>query len=233
MTCRVICIALIASLFAMPPAAAASRKPGKGDLHSNLARVSSFCEQAVLRAPGTGFPLPSLRGVGIHGGAPRDSGVPDLVKRFAARQPMARIFSAPTFNLHFQAPGGDVWALVYDSLPTCDVMVTGASGDMPATAARLAESLAGDGWQIAAFRPATATMPLSKHILVKRLPKPGMPDFGLMLVIRAPAGEAADPAGVQLELDFIAGKVENSPGSPEVGMEVKIPAGRAGTPDPR
>src|SRR5687767_9906150 len=102
MTDRVICIALIASLLALPTAAAAMRKPGKGDLESNLARVSSFCEQAVLRAPGTGFRLPSLGGVGIHT-AQQDAGVPDLVKRFAARQPMARIFSSPTFNLHFQA----------------------------------------------------------------------------------------------------------------------------------
>jgi hypothetical protein len=233
MTYRLLSIALAASLVALPPVAAASRKPGKGDLSTNLARVSAFCEQAILRAPGKGFPLPSLRGIEIHGGDPRDPGVPDLVKRFAARQQMAQLVSSPTFNMRFRAPDGDAWALVYEALPACDVMVTGASGDMPAAAVRLAESLGGDGWEVAGFIPATASRPLSKHILVKKLPKPGSPDFGIMLTVRALAGDSADPTGVQMEMGFLAGAVSNPPGSSDVKVEVNIPAITGAAPKPK
>lgn len=233
MTYRLLYIAVAASIAAMPSSAAALRKPEKGDLNSNLARVSAFCEQVVLRAPGKSFPIPSPRGLEIHTGDARDPGVPDLVRRFAARQPMARIYPSPTFNLRFLAPGGDVWAHVYEALPTCNAMVTGASGDMPAAAARLAASLGGGGWQIAAFRPATATMPLSKHILVKKLPRPGTPDFGIMLTILGLAGDSADPTGVQLEMKFVAGQVQNSPDSSDVTVRMNISASPTAAPQPK
>lgn len=228
MTCRLLRLAMAASLVTLPPTAAAARKPAKGDLNSNLARVSSFCEQAVLRAPGTGFPIDSPRGIDIHVGARLDGRVPDLVKRFAARQAAAPLVSSPSFQLHFLAPGGDVWALVYDRLPICNVMVTGASADMSTAASRLANTLGGEGWQIAGSIPATPDRPLSKHVLVKKIAKPGVPDFGLMLTIRALAG-AADPTGIQLEMELLAGEVENSPESSDVKVKISLPAGGAGT----
>lgn len=232
MTRRLLCAALVACLFAVPAATAAPRKPAKGDLDSNLVRASSFCEGAALRPAGAGFQLPSMRGIAIHDRAPRDTGVPDLVKRFAATQPMAALAPSPSFHLHFLAPGGDVWALVYDGLPSCSVMVTGASGDIPAAALRLVESLRGDGWEIAGFRPATAAVPQSKHILIKKLAKPGTPGFGLMLSLRALAGDSADPAGVQLEMRFLAGELVSSPGSPDVEVKMDLPAGRVGNASP-
>jgi hypothetical protein len=235
MTYRVLCVALVASLFAGPTVAGAPRKPAKGDLDSTLARASSFCEGAALRPAGAGVELPSLRGIAIHDRAPRDAGVPDLVKRFARTRPMAPLASSPSLHLHFLAPGGDVWALVYDGLPACDVMVTGASGDLPAAASRLAEALGRDGWQIAGSSPATAAMPLAKHVLSKKIAKPGTPDFGLMLSLRALAGDSADPTGVQLEMRFLAGELRTSPGSSDVRVDMSLPAGKVGTssPDPQ
>lgn len=235
MNCRQLWVALIASLFALAPAAAAaSPKRATDDLNSSLKRAASFCEQAVLRRPGVGFSLPSLRGIKIHDRAPRDTGVPDLVKRFAASQPAAALAPSPSFHLQFLARDGDVWALVYDGIPTCSIMVTGASGDMPAAASRLAEALRADGWELAASRPATATMLLAKQILIKKSANSGIPDFGIMLSLRALAGNSADPAGVQMEMRFLAGQIVHAPGSTDVEVKMSLPAGaaRPSTPNP-
>lgn len=207
MICRLLCAVVAASLLMMS-AGAASKKPAKGGLDSTLASASEFCERAATRAPGTGFPLPSAGGVAVHDGTPPAMGTPDLVKRFAQTQTSGRLASVAPFYLHFFAKGGDVWAVVYDGLPTCDVMVTGAAGDMPAAASRLADSLRRSGWQVAGSTPATAAMPLAQHILLKKMPKTGSPGFGLRLRIRALSGAGADPAGVQLEMSFLAGEVE-------------------------
>lgn len=214
-TRRLLWALLAASLFGLPPADAAPRKPGKGGLDSTLARASDFCERAASRAAGTGFPIPAGGGISIHDGRPPALGTPDLVKRFADTQPIGRLASADRFYLHFLAPGGDVWAVVYDGMPACDVMVTGAAGDMPAAAARLADSLRRNGWQSAGSTAATATMPLAQHVLVKQVPKAGAPALGLRLRIRALSGAAAEPDGVQLELGFLAGEVGTSSPDPQ------------------
>jgi hypothetical protein len=228
MTCRLLRMALLASLVAGPPASGAARKAGKDDLDSTLAKASSFCEGAALRPAGAGVQLSSLRGVAIHDGAPRDLDVPDLVKRFAKTRPMARMTSSPSLYLQFSGRDGDAWALVYQELPACDVMVTGATGDMPAAASRLAQSLSSNGWQIAGSTDATAAMPLSKHVLVKKIARPGMRDFGLMLSLRALAGDAADPTGSQLEMKFLAGEIVSSPGSSDVQVNISFPLGQPG-----
>lgn len=209
MTCRLLCALLAASLFGLPPAAAASRSKAKGGLDSTLARASDFCERAATREAGTGLPVPSGGGVAIHDGSPPALGTPDLVKRFADNQQTGPLASEQRFYVHFLAPGGDVWAVVYDKLPACDVMVTGAAGDMPAAASRLTDSLRRNGWQIA------GSTPLAQHVLVKKLPKAGMPGFGLRLRLRALSGDAADPGGVQLEMSFLAGDVETSSADPQ------------------
>lgn len=205
MTCRLLCVVLAASLLATP-AGAASKKAAKGGLDSTLANASEFCERAATRPVGTGFPLPAGGGVAIHDGAPPAMGTPDLVKRFAQTQPSARLASGPPFNLHFFAKGADVWAIVYDGIPTCEIMVTGASGDMPAVASRLAESLRRSGWRIAEASPATAARPFAQHVLLKKIPKPGAADYGLRLRLRAMSGASAAPEGIQLEMSFLAGE---------------------------
>lgn len=210
MTCRLLGVAVLASLVATP-AGAASRKPAKGGVESALANAAEYCERAATRAAGPGMPVPSRGGVAIHDGTPPAMGTPDLVKRFAQTQPSGRLASGTPLYLNFFAKDGDVWAVVYDGTPTCDVMVTGASGDMPAAAARLAGSLRRSGWQIAASTPAAAAMPLAQHVLLKKMPKAGAPAFGLRLRIRALGGTSADPAGVQLEMSFLAGSSSSSP----------------------
>lgn len=204
MTYRLLCAAVWASLVAMP-AGAAPKKPAKGGVESAVANASEFCERAATRPAGPGMPVPSMGGVAIHDGTPPALGTPDLVKRFAQTQPSGRLASGNPFYLHFLAKDGDVWAVVYDGTPTCDVMVTGASGDMPATASRLAEALRRSGWQVAGSTPATAAMPLAQYVLLKKIPKAGAPDSAVRLRIRALSGASADPAGVQLEMSFLAG----------------------------
>lgn len=202
MICRLLRVALLATLFATP-AVTASKKPAKDGLDSTLARAAEFCERAATHT-GTGIPgPPGGGGVAIHDGTPPAMGTPDLVKRFAQTQPSGRLASKPPFNLHLLGKGGEVWAVVYEGLPTCDVMVTGASGDMPATAVRLAEALRRSGWQIVGSTPATATMPLSEQVLIKKVAKPGTPPSSLKLRLRALSGAAADPAGIQLEMSFL------------------------------
>lgn len=227
---------LAVSLFGLPPVDAGPRKPAKGGLDATLARASSFCERTASRETGPRFELPSGGGIKIHDGRPPALGTPDLVKRFADRQPIiGRIAPSERFYLHFLSPGGDVWAVVYFGLPACSVMVTGAAGDMPAAASRLAETLPKAGWQIAGFTPATAAMPLAKHVLIKKIAKPGTPNFGTMLSLRALAGDSADPTGVQLEMRFLAGELVSSPGATDVEVKMSFPADEVGTssPDPK
>ncbi|HEX8481727.1 MAG TPA: hypothetical protein VF650_07490 [Allosphingosinicella sp.] len=204
MTCRLLFASLAASLVCMPAAAAAG-KPTKGGLDSALANASSFCERAASRAPGTGFPAPLRGPVSIHDGTPPAMGTPDLVKRFAATQESGCLASSAPFFVHFLTSDAAVWAVVYDKLPSCDIMVTGAAGDMPAVAGRLTQALGKNGWLSGGSTAATAAMPLARHVLVKKAPKPGAPDFTLRLRIRALGGPSADPAGVQLEMSFLGG----------------------------
>ncbi|HEX8241487.1 MAG TPA: hypothetical protein VF574_17255 [Allosphingosinicella sp.] len=193
---------MAASLLGLPSGAAAIRKPAKGNLDDTLARAALFCERAASRDAGAGFQPPPGGGIAIRDGRPPAIGTPDLVKRFADTQPMGRLASAERFYIQFMAPGGDVWAVVYDKLPGCDVMVTNAQGDMPAAASRLVASLQKSGWQVARSTAASAAMPLAQYVLGRRLPKTGAADLSLSLRIRALSGSSADPTGVQLELSF-------------------------------
>ncbi|HEX8381365.1 MAG TPA: hypothetical protein VF619_12555 [Allosphingosinicella sp.] len=202
MTSRLFCAPLAALLICIPSAVAAAPKSG---LDSTLANASNFCERAASRAPGTGFPPPLGGRVSIHDGNPPAMGVPDLVKRFAETQPTGRLAPSAPFYLHFFTSGADVWAVVYDKLPSCDVMVTGAAGDLQAVASRLTQALRKSGWQSMGSTAATAAMPLAQHVLVKKVARPGAPEAVLTLRVRALSGPSADPAGVQLEMSFLSG----------------------------
>ena len=198
-----ISLAVTALTLAVPSASSAASSK-KLNLDSAIGRAISFCE-AVASREGSGFPVPV--GADVHDATPPALGTPDLVKRFAATQQSGRMTS-PAFFVQFRSSDGLVWAVVYEGMPACDFMITGADGDMPAMASRLSANLSErKGWQIMASAPATAAMPLAQHLLVKKMPKAGAPEFGIRLRIRALAGEAADKDGVQMEMSFLSGEI--------------------------
>jgi hypothetical protein len=201
---RLFCVGLLAALVAAP-AGAGSKKPAKDGIESTLVNASAYCERVATRAPGTGILLPTAGRVAIHDGSPPALGTPDLVKRFAETQPSRLLASGSPFYVNFLTEGAQVWAVVYGGTPTCDVVVTGAAGDMPAIAARLAESMRKSGWQIVESSPASGTMPLAQHVLAKKVPAAAAPENSMRLQLRALSGTAADPAGVQLEMSIMAG----------------------------
>ncbi len=204
---RFACAALALSLAASTTTPAAARKaaPSARGIAAMLKKAVTYCEAVVARKAGTGLPVPM--GANIHDGTPPAVGTPDLVKRFAAMQSSRHLASSSPFYVQFlPAAGAQVWAVVYDRLPTCDVMVTGSDGDMPAAAAALSQSLRDDdGWQVVASVPATDAMPLAQHLLVKKTSPAGGSDFDVQLKMRALAATAADRDGIQMELGFIGG----------------------------
>ena len=205
---RFACAALALSLAASTTTPAAARKaaPSAGGVAAMLKKAVTYCEAVVARKAGTGLPVP-MGGANIHDGTPPAMGTPDLVKRFAATQSSRHLASSSPFYVQFlPAAGAQLWAVVYDRSPTCDVMVTGSDGDMPAAAAALSESLRKDGgWQAVASVPATDAMPLAQHLLVKKTSPAGGSDFDVQLKIRALAATAGDRDGIQMELGFIGG----------------------------
>jgi hypothetical protein len=182
-------------------------KPAARDLPAMLAKAAEFCEGAASRDAGSGIPMLIDVGISVHDGAPPAMGVPDIVKRFAQTQLSSRIAATPPFYLRFAAAKGDVWAVVYDKLPSCDLMVTGADGDMPTLAAALSRSLTSHGWTLLKSIPATATSPLAEQLLVRTMSG----NRGLRVIIRALAPAPADKAGVQMELSFLAGEANTPP----------------------
>lgn len=194
-----------AILLVVPSAPAPARPAPAPDLDATLARAVAFCEATVTREAGKGLPVPVGQGVTVHDGAPPAMGVPDIVKRFAATQPSGRIASSPPFYIHLAASDGQVWAVVYETLPMCDLMVTDASGDMPAGATALATALSKRGWRVVKATAASDAMPLAQQILLKTVPKPGAADSTLRLLIGALAPAAAGRDGVQMHLSLIAG----------------------------
>jgi hypothetical protein len=162
-----------------------------------LASAAHFCEAVVTerkRAP----PLPA--GVTVHS----DSGVPDLIKRFAATRPMIRMFGVDSYA-HFHARNGQVWVVRSQQSVACDIVVTAVPGGAAALSASFTKSLAGQGWKILSSLTATAARPLWHHTLVKWVPKADSPNFGLRLEVQGLHPSASTEDGAQMELSFFGG----------------------------
>jgi hypothetical protein len=162
-----LCAALASWLMIMGATAAAAKAPAKKGWAGALPEAVAFCEKASSRADVKSFPVPIGGGIRVHPGDPTAMGVPDLVKRFAATQPLGRLAS-PAFYIHFPSSDGQIWAVVYDGLPACDLMLTGAGGDMPAAASGLAKSLEAKGWRIVGSTAALGSALFAQHDLRER-----------------------------------------------------------------
>lgn len=192
----------LASTLMVHPTAVAGRTPMRRGLDSVLATAVSYCESVVTRQAGAHLPMPT--GAILHGGPRTAAGVPDLVQRFASTTFSGRLGLSSPFYIQFPAEGGQLWVVAYDGMPTCDVMVTGVEGDMTAEASALAQTLGGKaGWDLVSAQ-APSGMPLAQYTLVQQMPS----GQAVRLRMRALAGTAAAPDGVQLELSFISGKNE-------------------------
>jgi hypothetical protein len=179
-------VALLAPAPASPPPVDAA-----------LASAARYCE-AVVTEKETSPPLPAA--VTVHS----DSGVPDLIKRFAATHSMIRMFGVDSYA-HFHARNGQVWVVRSRQAVTCNILVTAIPGGSAALGESFTRSLPGQGWGILASSPATAAMPFWRQTLVKWVPKASSPNFGLSLKILGllPPGSTEDDS--QLELSFIGG----------------------------
>lgn len=185
-------IGLVLSAALLAPAPAASPP-----VDAALASAARFCE-AVVTERKTAPPLPA--GVTVHS----DSGVPDLIKRFAATKPMIRMFGVDSYA-HFHARNGQVWVVRSQQAVACDIVVTAVPGGSAALGASFTKSLPGQGWKELSSLPATAASPFWRRTLVKWVPKANSPNFGLSLKILGllPPGSTEDDS--QLELSFIGG----------------------------
>jgi hypothetical protein len=189
-------------------AQAAAPAPAAPALAEALAQGAAFCE-ASLYSGAVQLPSNTVIYMRVHrsAGSVRPlSELPELVQRFSATQPMGRV--APVSGaVKFTAADGEVWAVNYGERPACDLMVTKGS-NVPEMAAELVRSLDEQGsWDSVRSAPATAEMPLADHLLRKPRPQADDPNYGLRLAVRWPVGTAADPAGVQLEMSYLAGSL--------------------------
>ena len=178
--------ALLAPMPAAPPPVDAA-----------LASAARYCE-AVVTEKKTAPPLPA--GVTVHS----DSGIPDLIKRFAATQPMIRMFGVDSYA-HFHARNGQVWVVRSQQAVACDIVVTAVPGGSAALGDSFTRSLPGQGWKTLSSSPATAAMPFWRHTLVKWVPKANSPNFGLSLKILGLLPPSSTEDDNQLELSFIGG----------------------------
>lgn len=179
-------LALLAPASAAPPPVDAA-----------LASAARFCE-AVVTERKTPPPLPA--GATVRS----DSGIPDLIKRFAATRMMIRMFGVDSYA-HFHARNGQVWVVRSQQAVACDIVVTAVPGGSAALGDSFTRSLPGQGWKNLSSLPATAAMPFWRRTLVKWVPKANSPNFGLRLEIQGllPPGSTEDDS--QLELSFIGG----------------------------
>jgi hypothetical protein len=187
-------------------AQAAAPAPAEPALAEALAQGAAFCE-ASLHSGGVQLPSNAIMYVSVprRMGAVRPlSELPELVQRFSANQTMGRV--APVSGaVKFTASEGEVWAVNYDKMPACDLMVTNGS-NVPELAAELVRTLDGPGaWDSVRSAPASAEMPLANHLLRKPQPEPDDPNYGLRVSVRWPVGTAADRTGVQLQMNYLAG----------------------------
>lgn len=193
-------VILVAALLAPIPAASPP-------VEKALAGAARYCETVVTDRRTTP-PLPAGATV------PSDSGVPELIKRFAATRPMTRMFGVDSYT-RFHARNGQVWVVLSQQGVACDIVVTAVPGGSAALGDPFTRLLAGQGWESLGSIPATATNPLWRHRLVKRLPKPGSPNSGLRLNIQGLRPFPGDEEGVQMELSFMAfDKFQSGVGAP-------------------
>ncbi|HEX8308705.1 MAG TPA: hypothetical protein VF645_09855 [Allosphingosinicella sp.] len=177
--------------------AAALLAPAPPAVDSALAGAARYCEAIVMAKKST---LPVPAGVTIHS----DSGVPDLIRRFAATQPMTRMFGIDSYA-HFHARNGQVWVVRSEQAVSCDIVVTAVPGGADALRDSFLKSLPGQGWQMRSSSTATPTKPLWRHSFVKWVPKASASGFGLVLDVRGLHPAASTEDGVQMELGFIGG----------------------------
>jgi hypothetical protein len=182
--------ALFLALLAPAPAA---RPP----VDAALASAARYCE-AVVTDRTTSPPLPA--GATVHS----DSGVPDLIKRFAAMQPVTRMFGIDSYA-HFHARNGQVWVVRSQQSVACDIVVTAVPGGSAALGESFTKSLPGQGWKNLFSLPATAARPFWRQTFVKWVPKANSPNFGLSLKFLGLLPPGSTEEDSQLELSFIGG----------------------------
>jgi len=185
----------IGSLFLLALLAPAQAAPPPVD--SALAGAARYCEAVVTERKSLP-PLPA--GVTVHS----DSGVPDLIKRFTATQPMLRMFGVDSYA-HFRARNGQVWVVRSQQAVTCDIVVTAVPGGSAALSASFLGSLPGQGWKTLSSSPATAANPFGRHTVVKWVPKANSPNFGISLKILVLLPPGSTEADSQMALSFIGG----------------------------
>jgi hypothetical protein len=209
---RIITIALGAlTAFSAAPVSGETRAAtgAPSPLADALAQAAAFCE-ASLFSGGVQLPPNTI----IYMRVPRAAGsvrplseLPELVKRFAATQPMGRT-TQTSGAVKFAASEGEVWAVNYGEMPACDLMVTKGS-NVPALAAALVRNLDEQGgWENVRTVPASASMPLSDHVLRKLKPQADDQNYGFRLRVRWPIETAADQNGIQLEMSYLAGTMK-------------------------
>lgn len=185
-------IGLVLSAALLAPAPAAPPP-----VEAALASAARFCE-AVVTERKTPPPLPA--GATVHS----DSGIPDLIRRFAATGTMTGMFGVDSYA-HFHARNGQVWVVRSRQSVACDIVVTAVPGGSAALGDSFTRSLPGQGWQILASSPATAAMPFWRQTHVKWVPKADSPNFGLSLKILGLLPPSSTEEDSQLELSFIGG----------------------------
>ena len=133
------------------------------------------------------------------------SALPPLVNNFMNTLPNRHV-AGVSFVARFPTATGAVWAFPARQYSACDIMVTGGS-DVPGLAKSFAEAAERQGWTLVREVDASARMPLSQRLLLKRSPAEASSANGTRLKMQWLSSEAGSPDGVQLELNYLSGDI--------------------------
>ena len=132
------------------------------------------------------------------------SALPPLIQRVMATS-ISRHLAEPSAALRFSSASGEVWAMAYRG-STCEVAVTGSNTPVDNIIRSWADSLK-PSWTLVRSVESSASSPLSERLMLKTAPLPDAPAHGTRMRLRWLAPAAAQPDGVQAEINYLSGDI--------------------------
>ncbi|HWU95373.1 MAG TPA: hypothetical protein VN029_07230 [Sphingomonas sp.] len=134
------------------------------------------------------------------------STAPELIQRVLQTSRGTRLFGTAGV-VRFPAASGSAWVFLSRG-SACDLYVTGSDAPLGPLVQLLATKLESEGWTTAKAVDATEAMPLSQRVMLHMAPLPDAPANGTRATLQWLSPVAAQPDGVQLEINYMNGNIE-------------------------
>jgi hypothetical protein len=213
------------ALAAMIGGFAAQAAPAPPPLAEVLPRAAAFCagateateiktpDGAEFYAPDASLPIPPATlerarpGLAqkAYGSRKSLSTAPALIQRIIATSRGSRLYKLDS-AFRFPSASGEAWVILYRGA-ACDLFVTGSAQPLEPLVQALGTKLEAAGWRTLKTAPATEAMPLSQRVMLQMTPQPAAPAHGTRAMLQWLSPAAAQPDGVQLEINYMSGDI--------------------------